>query len=169
MMNGFILDDSSSVPPPCSCRTNLIDCYNTGIQSVPIFNMINLTGSHVDINLAYNNITEIKNYTFRNIIVDNNSLVALKLQNNVISDLADSCFEGIENTLHVINLTDNQIRSLPTAIRNLPNLQELHKQKSLDNDRHHDNGPFGKTFENFRDRFIFIRILARGNAFLARA
>ena len=115
-------DPNCPAPSPCLCTQGIINCKGKGLTRVPNFTSSTSKKYHTLL-LGDNNITIIPPNAFVGLSSVNVSII--KLDHNKINTIAQSAFQGIQNDLLDLNLADNQLSSLPIAIKSLSKLRSL--------------------------------------------
>ncbi|KAH3877176.1 hypothetical protein DPMN_001035 [Dreissena polymorpha] len=80
--------------------------------------------------MAKNNFLQIPANAFENIDTTNATHITLVLSQNGISAIDDNAFNGIETEITELDLTNNDLTSLPIALGKLPNLAALWLSKN---------------------------------------
>ncbi|XP_037785286.1 protein artichoke-like [Penaeus monodon] len=93
-------------------------CKLNAIPQSPLFQLGHLT----NLDFENNNITEIPSFAFSKL-----TLVSLNLKDNRINLVSDYAFDGLKETLEVINFNGNNLSQLPlSSLRKLSSLKKLH-------------------------------------------
>ncbi|XP_060593774.1 leucine-rich repeat transmembrane neuronal protein 3-like [Ruditapes philippinarum] len=130
LSSAFLIVDSCPVSSPCTCSVSSgidgnINCGSKSLTNIP---NIKQSSSHVSNLYVYfnsNKITVIQNNAFRNLNSINASYIDLLLYSNMIHAIESNAFNGITNTYISLNLDENNLSVLPSAILNLHNLRNL--------------------------------------------
>jgi len=104
-------------PAPCTCRSNTVDCSNSGLKEFPQ----NIPRDTVKLDLSYNQLTSLP----AGIVESLPYLRILQLDNNNIYCIDKQAFRSLPQLVSV-TLQNNNISSVSSQIRNnLPRLQSL--------------------------------------------
>jgi len=104
-------------PTPCTCRSNTVDCSNTGLKEFPT----NIPTDTVKLDLSYNALARLPPGAVDNLPY----LRILQLNNNNIQCLDGEAFSSLPQLVS-ITLQNNNLTTVPESIRNnLPRLQSL--------------------------------------------
>ncbi|XP_045201884.2 uncharacterized protein LOC123555288 [Mercenaria mercenaria] len=104
---------------PCNCHQTVIDCRNKSLQSIGPFGYRNVD-SYNTLDYGGNHLTSLPASSFSEL-----SLTAIYLDNNNISNVHEMSFHGHEKDLLVLNLADNNLKTLPTAVSRLQVIKVL--------------------------------------------
>ncbi|KAL3848485.1 hypothetical protein ACJMK2_019338 [Sinanodonta woodiana] len=102
----------------CSCTFDILDCSGRNLSTIP-----HLSASDKVIRiirLDTNNIATVQNNSFIGILVSN-----IILRDNNISDVDHGAFNGVEDKINELDLSNNQLITIPTAIRTLNKIRTL--------------------------------------------
>ncbi|XP_060606319.1 uncharacterized protein LOC132758648 [Ruditapes philippinarum] len=125
----FVFSDDCPAPAPCSCSgladNALIMCSNKQLTSVPVFHSSNLHTKDIIVFLNSNNLTAIRNYVFRSLSSMHATSIHMQLDTNAIFFIEQHAFDGIENSLTILQLQNNKLTSVPNAVGRLRNLDYL--------------------------------------------
>ena len=117
------------IPSSCECETKvkqqrevlIIDCSNSGLDSIPNLNSYIETETPIEILLNGNSITSINNYAFNSIRIRK-----INVANNSIESISSKAFKSLEETLEELIIANNtQLRELPEAIKTMTMLTKL--------------------------------------------
>ncbi|XP_060602374.1 uncharacterized protein LOC132755514 [Ruditapes philippinarum] len=130
LSSAFLLVDNCPVSSPCTCSGSsgsysYIRCGSKSLTNIP---NIKQSSSHVNKLYLYfysNKISVIQNNAFRNFSSINASEIDLQLYSNMIHSIESNAFNGIANTTTSLDLHNNNLTILPSAILNLFNLRTL--------------------------------------------
>ena len=155
---GFLLEDDCPAPPPCTCTPRSIDCDNGDINlsKVPIFrNSTTKMTAYWYLLLRNNSLSTLPNGIFDNlhsVTSDRGIDVSLQRNNLSVDGIGISAFRGIADSVLSLNLTDNNLTSIPLAIGNLKRLQILYLKdnpiKSIDS----------RVFRSLRNTLGYLEI-----------
>lgn len=127
--SGFLFDNAVNyeclAPPPCKCSGAIIDCTNTGLNSVPDFKMSDRELPRLILLLNNNFIKEIDNTSFVNLDSTNASIITINLSNNHIMEITESSFDTIAPLVYSLNFQNNNMTEVPNALQTLSNLETL--------------------------------------------
>ncbi|XP_045163899.2 leucine-rich repeat-containing G-protein coupled receptor 4-like [Mercenaria mercenaria] len=127
---GFLLNEKCLVPPPCSCpsrgiNTITIICEYNEFNSTPTFEHVGIHAETLDIQLQFNKIETVTDNAFRNLSSVSASTINIRLDHNAIFSLSENAFAGIENSIKLLELENNNLTSLPSVIGKLKTLEYL--------------------------------------------
>ena len=127
----FIFDDMCVVLAPCPCWTGTIetiDCAYNQLTCIP--SMIQRRGSTTSfqVDLTGNQITMVPADAFYNLSAISTPWIGIRLSQNQIHQIDEQAFSGIEGKVALLELNNNNLTNLPTAIRKLTRLSELYIQ-----------------------------------------
>lgn len=101
----------------CVCTTTVIDCSGHGFSTLPAFKS---AASFRILKLGNNSFTSVPDNSFASLNVSE-----IDLSNNQIVTIGLNAFAGVSSSLSKLNLAHNKLRTLPTAIGDLPKITEL--------------------------------------------
>ena len=127
IVRGFLLDAyTCQVPDPCTCMPDRLLCGATGLTAFPDFNATQLFADRrLDIFIDSNSINIIPDGALALIGTSNATEINMYIQNNNISRIDNNAFAGVENELKLLDLTNNNLKTVPMALKSLENLQTL--------------------------------------------
>ena len=108
----------------CTCTGNVMDCSgpDRALTTIPRFYKVSPPQIQIEeLRLQDNLIDTIPDGAFMNLT----SLKQLFLQFNNISVVGPKAFDGLDGSLHYLNLGSNELKVLPTAIAQLDELRHL--------------------------------------------
>ncbi|CAH1794799.1 unnamed protein product [Owenia fusiformis] len=107
----------SGCPKGCQCEGHNVQCHNLELESVPSY----LTETTQCLNLSNNNIRNLSDYSFQNLI----NLTTLDLSHNNIETIEEHAFNGLHN-LKNLDLNDNFLTTVPAlAFKDIPQISKL--------------------------------------------
>lgn len=106
-------------PQICNCIGDTISCRNRNLHTVPAFGLSDFHGVKV-LDLSFNNFTSLPRNSYTNV-----HLEKLLLNNNHLRFMDDETFKGLENELKHLDISNNQLTSLPLALGTLSKLKVL--------------------------------------------
>ena len=155
---GFLLEDDCPAPPPCTCTPRSIACDDGDINlsKVPIFrNSTAKMTAYWYLLLRNNSLSALPNGIFDNlhsVTSDRGIDVSLQRNNLSVDGIGISAFRGIADSVISLNLTDNDLNSIPLAIGSLKRLQILYLKdnpiKSIDS----------RVFRSLRNTLGYLEI-----------
>ena len=113
-------------PSPCTCNSNSIRCDTKHLSHVPVFSRHNEHTFYLYLYLNDNQLTSIPAYAFQNLSAINASTVYVHLANNHIANIESHAFTGIESSVTYLDLNNNNLTHLPSALKQLSALTELY-------------------------------------------
>ena len=124
----FIFDDMCGLPSPRRCWYWRKDCTYKQLTYIP--SMVPRRGSitSFQVFLTGNQITMVPADTFYNLSAISTPWIGISLDHNQIHQIDEQAFSGIEGKVASLWLNYNNLTNLPTAIRKLSRLSELHIQ-----------------------------------------
>ena len=123
---GFLFDNHCVVRPPCTCPSaNGIDCSNRDLSQVPVFAKHNEHYRFIVIDLRDNHLTTIPANAFQNLACINSTSIYIYLSNNTIHYVDENAFGGIEHVVTNLELQNNNLTELPSALKRLTILRYL--------------------------------------------
>ena len=125
LTTSFVLTDHCSVPPPCRCDTNEINCEYKNLPKIPHLTTPPWTYGFVRIYFGYNQFTVIPAGAFRNLSPINETSIFLYLDNNNITTIEPGAFDGIETAIEHLDLSTNRLAHVPTSLGVLTVLSKL--------------------------------------------
>jgi Leucine-rich repeat (LRR) protein len=127
--SAFILSDQCPAPAPCSCQGNtdyaIIGCHYQKLTTIPQFTTASIQVTKLVISLFGNSLQSLPRDAFKMLASFNASIVELQLYYNNINFIDDNAFDGINNTVTILQLQYNALTTLPTAIGKLRALEYL--------------------------------------------
>ena len=136
MVTSVLLDDiPCPAPSPCACLNEHIDCSSHHFTQLPVFTgnpHFHFSGQSntLYVYLFNNNLRVLPDNGFNALRLTGATSVNLYLYNNQIDDIKDNAFAGIENLVNELDIENNRITSLPTAIGRLRHIQVLYIQRN---------------------------------------
>lgn len=125
----FLFDNDCPASTPCTCSGNadhaFVTCNGHQLTSMPQFRTTQLNSKDVIIFLNDNKLTTIPNYAFKNLGSIHATTMHLQLDSNMITTIDVYAFNGIENTVTILQLQNNKLRSVPSAVGHLRHLEYL--------------------------------------------
>ena len=125
----LLLTNNCPVQAPCSCTYgNDIDCNSKLLRQIPTIRPVPIARSHSwTIDLANNSMSSIPSNVFSNTQTLSDGNIFLDLSQNNLNDTSfeTNAFDGIENLLTELSLSNNQITSVPMVISKLNFLRTL--------------------------------------------
>ena len=125
LTTSFVLTDHCSVPPPCKCDTNEINCEYKNLPKIPHLTTPPWTYGLVLICFGYNQFTVIPAGAFRNLSPINETSIFLYLDHNNITTIEPGAFDGIETAIEHLDLSTNRLTHVPTSLGVLTVLSKL--------------------------------------------
>ena len=123
----FVLQDDSCLIPTCNCtRSDVIDCSNQDLNSIPTFQYSRRHYSILTLQFSSNNLSDIPDHAFASTHLHHVKHVWLNLSDNSITSIGNDVFDGIAEKITVIDLNDNNLQTIPAALRNLGHLRSLY-------------------------------------------
>lgn len=124
-VQSFLLQDSCQLDPhPCGIVT-IYDKQHLNCSYRHLDNDLPRVKASVSvIHMDHNNLTIIRNFSFQ-CLSANDSDIYMSLNDNQIHSIENDAFEGLEKNLTVLNLANNKLTSLPSALVKLASLQQL--------------------------------------------
>ncbi|XP_052802976.1 leucine-rich repeat-containing G-protein coupled receptor 5A-like [Mya arenaria] len=122
---GFIFNDPCPAPPPCRCYGTVVNCVYKHLTTVPLFNFTALNHRELTLDLRTNKFTSVPAHALGNINETNIDRITIFLQENRIASINDDAFDGFGNSSVEINLSNNNLTSLPRALMKIANLDSL--------------------------------------------
>ena len=116
---------------PCPCWTGTIetiDCAYNQLTYIPSMTPLRGSTTSFQVDLTGNEITKVPANTFYNLSAISNPWIGINLARNQIHQIDEKAFSGIEGKDALLELNNNNLTNLPTAIRKLTRLSELHIQ-----------------------------------------
>ena len=153
--DAFLLDDlSCPVGDPCTChRASTINCQKLDLQDVPDFNETDRDFGNMNVQLNANNITHIHSRAFEPLSKTQQRTITLMLQGNNIHTIDDDAFAGISSQITYINLEQNRLTHLPSALGGHHGLDHLKtlllKNNPLKTLEYQIMHSLGRTLESF--------------------
>ncbi|XP_076095902.1 uncharacterized protein LOC143066927 [Mytilus galloprovincialis] len=106
-------------PSLCTCIADTISCNNRGLTIVPSFSSADMSGVRV-LDLSHNNFTSLPVNAF-----PNSHFETLKLDHNRLRTLPNGTFQGVASDIKNIDLSNNELLTLPDALAALDHLISL--------------------------------------------
>lgn len=106
-------------PISCSCIADEIACSYRRLTSLPSFSSSDFINVRV-LDLSHNNFTSLPSNAFQNAKIE-----TLRLNNNHIRSISNGSFNGLESTLQNLDLSNNELIKLPSALSDLNVLRSL--------------------------------------------
>lgn len=113
---------SASCPTGCSCRNRYVDCSGRRHTTMPDFSSLGVASNYDTLDMRDNNLT----------LLDNTSFVGapfktVYLSHNNLADrfISAGAFEGLVDSVKILDLGFNNIQKLPTALKELNMIEEL--------------------------------------------
>lgn len=114
---------------PCSCTGTAVQasiiCNNMRLIITPRFQITPKQSQELNVYLYANRLTTIPANAFKNLNSVNASSIHVNLNSNRISTMSLHAFDGIENAVTILQLRDNRLSIIPTAIGKLNALKYL--------------------------------------------
>lgn len=112
----------AACPTDCSCRSRYVDCARRRHTSVPSFAGVNVAADYDVLDLSENSITSLNNRSFANA-----PFKTVYLSNNGLNDsgISVGAFDGLKDSVTHLDLSHNNIRHLPTALKELSKIEDL--------------------------------------------
>ena len=122
-----MLQDDSCLIAACNCtHSDVIDCSNQDLNSIPSFRSSRRHYSILTLQFSSNNISDIPDHAFASTHLHHVKHVWLNLSDNSITSIGNDAFDGIAEKITVIDLNDNNLQIIPTALRSLGHLRSLY-------------------------------------------
>lgn len=112
-------------PHICNCIGDTISCRNRNIHTVPAFSSSDFNGVKV-LDLSFNNFTSLPRNAFSNAQFEK-----LLLNNNHFRFMDNDTFMGLESEIKHLDISNNQLTSLPFAFAKLSNLKVLNASNNF--------------------------------------
>lgn len=129
VVTSILLDDTTCLAPsPCFCLKQFVDCSSKHLNQLPSFkgNSGASMQSHVlYIYLFSNNLSVIPDNGFSALRLAGATSINIYLYKNAIYEIRDNAFSGIENLVNELDIENNRLTALPTAIGKLRHLKVL--------------------------------------------
>ena len=100
-------------------------CSDDGLDEVPEFDVTDQIFDVLFIQLDGNNISKVPKIAFSNLTRTNCSDIRIDISSNEITSIDDTAFENIEEDVTELQLENNNLTSLPSALGNLRMLKSL--------------------------------------------
>ena len=100
-------------------------CDRKQLSQVPVFSRHNEQNPYLYLYLNNNQLTSIQAYAFQNLSTVNASNVYVYLSNNHIANIESHAFSGIESSVTSLNLENNNLTHLPSALGQLSALTQI--------------------------------------------
>lgn len=114
---------------PCSCTGTAaqasIICNNKHLIITPLFQITPKQSKELNVYLYANRLTTIPANAFKNLNSVNASSIHVNLNSNRLSTMSLQAFGGIENAITILQLRDNRLAIIPTAVGKLTALKYL--------------------------------------------
>ena len=129
MVTSLLLDDlPCSAPSPCTCLSEHVDCSGHHLTRLPVFSgnsTFTDQSTTLFVYLFNNDITVLPDNGFNALRLTGASMINLYLYNNKINDVKVNAFAGIESLVNELDLQNNRLSTLPTAVGRLSHLKVL--------------------------------------------
>ena len=116
---------------PCPCWTGTIetiDCAYNQLTYIPSMTPLRGSTTSFQVDLTGNQITMVPADAFYNLSAISTPWIGINLAQNQIHQIDKQAFSGIEGKVALLELNNNNLTNLPTAIRKLSRLSELYIQ-----------------------------------------
>ena len=119
-----------SAPSPCYCLNDFVDCSSKQLTQLPTFSGNSRLSKNgvLYVNLASNRLSTISDNRFSSLRLTGARTINIYLYNNQINNITSNAFAGIENLVHELDLENNKLTILPSAIGKLNHLKVLYIQ-----------------------------------------
>lgn len=116
----LFISDIQGCPLVCSCIADTVSCRNRNLNTVPSFDANDFNGVKV-LDLSYNNFTSLPSNAFSNAHCEK-----LLLHHNRIHSIASDSFgASLSKEIQYLDISNNQLTTLPHALGNLSILKSL--------------------------------------------
>ena len=124
-VNTFILEEKCLLGPPCECVYNTITCSGKNLSTIPSFSTAKEHYNSIAVSFNYNHLTTIPARAFTNLNATAARMIDIKLAWNQITSVDPAAFEGIDTVITQLDLSDNILSTVPSAISKLTALKKL--------------------------------------------
>eukprot|EP00105_Crassostrea_gigas_P027234 XP_011448489.1 PREDICTED: leucine-rich repeats and immunoglobulin-like domains protein 3 [Crassostrea gigas] len=113
---------SASCPTGCSCRNRYVDCSGRRHTTMPDFSSLGVASNYDTLDMRNNNLTTLDNASFVGAPFE-----TVYLSHNNLADrfISAGAFEGLVDSVKILDLGFNNIQKLPTALKELNMVEEL--------------------------------------------
>ena len=113
------------VKPPCTCSGVTVNCSHVGLTETPEFHVTDQVFSALFIQLDGNFIITVHNRAFSNLTRTNCSDIRINLSDNELVTIEDGAFAEVDNSVTELQLHQNNLTFLPSALKTLSRLNSL--------------------------------------------